>query len=229
MTEETPRIAKPTDDCPCIVWDVKSLDEIAVRYCAEHHRYWRDSKELVSVTKVLRHTWPIKPDRDTQADPRVIENARHRGVIVDGLFSAYVIGQLDPESISDDIRQDAVELFKKLRRWWDSIPHGNPRSQVILADQDVAGMCDVRDGRVIYDLKCTYDVDPTYPLQLAGYAQLANDSGDGPTVDEIAILHLAKRFKDVRVITIDFAQAMSDWRTLRAMYEVVQRRMGRPR
>jgi len=100
-----------------------------VRFCSTCHKYWRGDKELVSVTRLVKTVWPFKPDF-SQAQPEVLENARDRGVVVDALFSAYVNGKLD--TIPPGTRTDAIDLFFKLRQWWDG-RHKQARSQVIIA------------------------------------------------------------------------------------------------
>jgi hypothetical protein len=218
-------------ECCCFVWTPESLDkDTKVRFCEEHHRYWRDSIELVSVTRMLRWTWPIKPNADEPVDQRVIDNARDRGVIVDRMFSAYVIGKLDPENLPP-VREDAIDLFNKLRRWWDAqgFTEKNTRSQLLLADGTLAGQCDLfnRDQRpTILDVKCVYDIDLTYQLQVGGYGDLASKMEAYGEIERLVLLHATKRFKEVRVIEVDAKLAMEDWRSLRRMYEVVGRRTG---
>lgn len=207
--------AIPTCGCASIGEDPNS-----VRFCAECHRYWRGDKKLASVSSVIRSTWPLKPDF-SRADPAVIENARDRGVVVDQLFSAYVNGALD--RIPRGTRQDAVELFFKVRRWWDSRKHENARAQVILADSEIAGTCDVLTDDCIYDLKATHDVEPVYPIQLAAYAELHFATFQRPA-KSLGIIHVTKRYAEPKILKIDLASAMQDWMTLREMYRMVQRR-----
>ncbi len=205
--------------CNCTLWDTK---DTSVRFCAEHHRYHRGPKQLVSVSKVLRSTWPIVPDFSA-AKPEVIENARDRGVVVDQLFSSYVMGGLD--RIPRGTRQDSVELFFKVRRWWDNRKHGQVQSQAILADEEIAGTCDVLDDDEIYDLKCTYEIEKTYPLQLAAYGQLHFSTFQKP-VKSLNIIHVTKRYAEPKIIKVDIPSTLQDWMTLREMYRMVQRRIA---
>ncbi len=194
-----------------------------VRFCDECHRYWRGDKELVSVSKVLRSTWPFKPNYDA-AKPEVIENARDRGVVVDSLFTSYLRGQL--QTIPRGTRADAVDLFFRLKRYWDGRKHGTVTAQVILADNAVAGQCDVidDDGEAwIYDLKATHDIEPMYQLQLGAYASLYFETFKRP-VKGIGIIHVTKRFAAPKLIKIDLHEALSDWVTLRSTYEMAVRR-----
>lgn len=195
-------------------------DGAKVRFCPECHRYWRGDRQLVSVSKVLRTIWPLKPSWD-KVDPAVIENARDRGIVADALFSQYVIGGLD--RIPRGTRQDAVELFFKVRRWWDGRKHSEVASQVILADQEVAGTCDVKDGDDIYDLKCTHDIEDTYPLQLAAYGEL-HFATFGRPVKSLNIIHCTKRYADPKIIKVDLASTIEDWSVIRQMWRLVQKR-----
>jgi hypothetical protein len=210
--------AIPTCGCASIGEDAQ-----AVRFCSECHRYWRGDKQLHSVSKVLRTMWPYKPDF-SKADPAVVENARDRGVVVDQLFSLYVKGGLD--RIPKGTRQDSAELFFKVRRWWDNRKHGEVRSQVILADNEIAGTCDVMDDEDIYDLKCTHDIEATYPLQLAAYGELHFATFQKP-VKSLNIIHCTKRYADPKIIKIDLATTLQDWATLRQAWTMVQRRSVR--
>lgn len=196
-----------------------------VRFCDidGHHKYWKGDRELVSVTKVLRSVWPIKPDFH-DALPGVIENARHRGSIVDYLFSEYITDRLT--EIPAGVRQDAVELFLKAKAWWDG-RHIFAESQVILADENIAGMCDVlADDEFIYDLKCTYDVEPMYPIQLAAYADLYFATRKRP-VKKLAIIHVTKRLRKPEIIPVDMATTLPDWMLVKDTWLMAQRRCSK--
>lgn len=195
-------------------------DPAKVRFCFDCHRYWRGDKQLVSVSKVLRTTWPFKPDF-SQADPAVIENARDRGVAVDTLFTAYVRGNLS--SIPAGTRTDATELFFRLKRWWDAKKITDAQSQVILADDAIAGQCDLLADNWIYDLKCTYNIEPMYQLQLGAYAQL-HYAQTGQAVKGIGIIHVTKRYATPKLIKVDLAEALKDWMLIRDTYQMALRR-----
>lgn len=193
-----------------------------VRFCEECHRYWKGDKELKSVTKVLKTTWPFKPDF-SRADPMVLENARDRGCVVDSLFTAYLRGHL--KAIPRGTRTDAVELFFRLKRWWDERKHDSVQSQVILADDEIAGTCDVLADDWIYDVKSTYDIEPMYELQLGAYAQLHFASFQKP-VKGIGIIHVTNRYATPKLVKIDLHTALQDWATLRECYRMAQRRVS---
>lgn len=195
-----------------------------VRFCASCHKYWRNDIRLISVSQVLKATWPIPPDF-SKADPAVLENARDRGIQVDALFSRYVNGTLDCIRKSDGWRADAVQLFFKLRRFWDSRKHDSPKAQVILADNEIAGTCDILDGDTIYDLKATYNVEKTYHLQLAAYAELHFATFQRPA-KTLAIIHVTERYPEPKIIKVDIPSTLQDWATLRQMWSMVRRRVG---
>lgn len=194
-----------------------------VRMCAEHHRYHRGDKRLLSVSHILRETWPFKPDFSA-APVNVIENARDRGCEVDTLFSAYVTGKL--KAIPQGTRKDAAELFLKARRWWDGHKHGEVRSQVILADNDVAGTCDVIDDDTVYDLKATSAIEPMYHLQLGAYAALHFATFQRP-VKTLAIIHVTARYPAPKIIKLEPSEVIQDWMLLRDTYFMALRRGGK--
>lgn len=210
-------VVEDIEQCNCSLW---LPEDNTVRFCSSHHSYRRGAKKLVSVTSVIRFMWPLKPDF-SKAPPEVVENARDRGNVTDYLFSSYVNGTLD--RIPRGTRQDAVELFFKVRRWFDSRKHENAKAQVILADQDIAGTCDLLTDDYIYDLKATHDVEPVYPIQLAAYAQLHFATFQKP-VKGIGIIHVTKRFAEPRIIKLDLTSTLQDWVTLREMWNLVCRR-----
>lgn len=196
-------------------------DSAKVRFCAECHRYWRGDKQLTSVTKLIKTLWPIKPDF-SKADPTTLENARLRGIEVDAMFSQYVNGTLTVLR-KGEWRQDAVQLFFKVRRWWDAHKHDNPKAQVILADNEIAGTCDILDGDTIYDVKATYNVENTYHLQLAAYAELHFATFQKPA-KKLAIIHVTERYPEPKIIPVDMMQTLQDWATLRQMWSMVSKR-----
>ena len=196
-----------------------SLSPTAVR-CSDHHRYFREGKELTSVSKILRRMIP--PDF-SKVDPAVLENARDRGATTDELFCSYIEGTL--RIIRGGTRADAVELFQKLRHFWDKGTRVG-RTQVILADDEVAGTCDIIESPdMIWDIKCSYDIDPSYSLQLGAYADLFERKFG--TLPMIGILHATKRYDEVRTIPLNAEQCRDDWRKLRDAYYVIQRRSGK--
>ena len=198
-----------TATCTC-----GSIGAQGVRLCPDHHRYFNGDKELVSVSRILADCWPIKPTWD-KADPAVVANANDRGCVVDALFSAYVIGKLD--RIPAGTRLDAVDLFYKLRKWWDSFPHNTVQSQVILHDAQVAGTCDVIADDVIYDIKTVYELQPSYYLQDGAYGSLYPRPVAG-----LRLIHVTARYDEPIIVPVPL-QAMDHWRLLRDTWHMAQR------
>jgi hypothetical protein len=207
--------------CECSLWELAPADK--VRLCDEHHSYWRGTKRLLSVSHVLRSTWPYKPDFSA-APPGVIENARERGSQVDVLFTRYLRGQL--KAFPADTREDSMELFFRLKRWWDGRKWDAVQAQVILADDEIAGMCDVLADDWVYDLKTTHDIEPMYHLQLGAYAQLHFATYQKP-VKGIGIIHVTKRYATPKLIKLDMYECLQDWATLRECYSMAARRAGK--
>lgn len=191
------------------------------------HQYFRGLQELVSVSKVIRETWPVKPSWDG-VDPAVIENARDRGVEVDTLFSSWINGTL--RSIPAGTREDAKERFQALMAWW-----GNSRppttAQVILADEEIAGTCDLAGnvgamaGAYILDLKNTAAVEKTYSFQLGAYAELYQKQyGALPNVGVIHVTQAKGKPVSVKLLDFDSSVCVSEWRLLREFWNLVRRK-----
>ncbi len=206
---------------PCSCGFAEVLTEVRLCAC---HKYWREGKRLEAVSKVLRSTWPFKPDFSA-APPEVLENARERGDETDQLFSAYVNGTL-PDPIPPGMwREDAVALFFKAKDWWDKKGFTG-RAQVILADDRTAGTCDIATSHDwIFDLKATSDIEPMYHLQLGAYADLHFATYKKP-VKGIGIIHVTKRYATARFIRIDLIDALRDWQLLRDAYYMAVRRVA---
>lgn len=210
------------DTCSC-----GTIGRLDVRLCAEHHRYWNGDRELASVSKVLRSTWPIPADF-SRADPAVLENARERGVLVDHLFSAYVSGRplYIPRGTRDDptFLENSKNLFHKLRTWWDASHKGDSVSaQKILANDEFAGMCDLIIGGGVWDLKTTYDLEVTYPLQVGLYG-LLYESMYNRLPDELGIIHVTERYAKPRIIELPVGDTLHDAHSVLQMYRLIQRR-----
>ncbi len=183
------------------------------RRCDEHHCYWNADVELPSVNQIIRATWPRKDGPGPS--PEVLENARERGVEVDRLFSAYVIGEL--AEIPAGTRQDSIDLFLKLQTWWDKQSFSEVRSQVMMHNSQYAGTCDLIADDRLFDLKCVYDLDRTYEFQLGGYAELARLDD----LCDVWILHCTKRFKEVKPVRYDLTTALRNWNTIHDMWKLV--------
>lgn len=214
---------------PCTCGSI-GADPNAVRQCSEHFRIFRGDKRLASVGSVIRDTWPIKKNFEDAA-PAVLENARDRGVVCDELFSAWLNGTLI--SIPAGTRADAVGRFIAVQEWWvHEFGDAPARAQVLLADHEIAGTVDIvvdwvdPPSHLIIDMKNVSAIDPTYHLQLGGYAELYEAQYDVP-VAGIGILHVTQP-KDkpvsVKYVDVPVELALKDWRALREMWQVVRRR-----
>lgn len=226
------------DTCTC---GSVGADPTKVRLTECHHRYFRGDQELASVSKVLR-MWPRDPCSECKRPfygehvpgcgvRHNIDNAQERGKETDWLLSEWIAGRIS--SVPAGMRRDARERFLALQKWmlaqssWSS--HD---SQVILADweTEIAGTADlcvnVKGMPWVMDLKNVAAIDPSYHLQLGAYADLYEfQYGTVPT--GAAIIHVTQP-KDkpvsIKLVEVDLSQARADWKALRAMWDVVQRR-----
>jgi hypothetical protein len=188
------------------------------------HQYSRGLQTLTSITQVIRTCWPVRPSWDT-VDPAVIENARERGIETDELFSGWINGTLT--KIPAGTREDAVERFMAVRSWWlQKFGDSHARAQVILADDELAGCCDVlMQAGSIWDLKNTAAIETSYPIQLGGYADL-HEKEYGRLPHSVGVIHVTKpkdRPVSVRLIEFDVAKSVSEWRLLRSFWTMTQR------
>jgi len=198
-----------------------SIGASGIRLCEDHHRYWLGDKELASVTKVLKSTWPLKPDFSA-ADPHTLEHARERGVRVDKYVSEYLrSGRL---RVPAGEWEEVVQLVQSFCLWWKQ--DAPVKVQQILHDDEIAGTCDVLSPQVnvaIWDVKCTYDIEATYPIQLGGYADLYEKMhGVLPAI--LGVIQIHKRFPHPQVRHYDTMECVRDWRILRETWRMVQRR-----
>jgi hypothetical protein len=78
---------------------------------------------------------------------------------------------------------------------------------------------DFRFDGVPCDLKCTYSVEETAIMQVAGYACLDGKNGGH-------ILHITERFKEPKLVNI-LDTELRDWRIMLAHWRMVQRRTAK--
>lgn len=202
---------------------------LVVRFCEEHHSYWRGDKRLASVSSVIREVWPVKPSWDG-VDEAVIANARERGVECDQLFSGWINGTL--KEIPVGTREDAMERFWALKDWWTAGPAINRircvSAQEILADDEIAGTADlvIGDDVEIWDVKNTAQIESTYSFQIAAYCDLYERQW-GVRPKRAGVLHVTKpKDKPVKVKAVAFnlETALSEWRLMREFYSMVRRK-----
>lgn len=194
-------------------------DPTAVRFFDCCHTYYRGDKRLTSITGMMKRTWPAPKDFESAPEWRV-ENARERGVEVDMLFSAYLNGRL--HEIPSGTREDSAELFMRLIRWWEKRPQVVARAQVILADDELAGTADIVPPQAVYDLKTTYNLEPTYRVQVGGYCHLYQ-AQYGELPRECGIVHLTERFPEPKFVPLDVLTVVSEFRVVRDMWRLTQR------
>src|SRR5262245_19244079 len=103
-------IAVEADNCNCSVWAQVNND---VRFCAEHHKYYRGTTQLISVSEIIRKTWAFKSNF-SHAKPAVLANALNRGIVVDRLITKYLSNDLP--MLRRGTRLDAIRLFLQFRR-----------------------------------------------------------------------------------------------------------------
>lgn len=206
-------------DSACVFPNLSS--EVVLCSCC--HRYSRNGKELTSVSKVIRDTWPLKPDF-SKADPETLEKAKQRGILVDAFLTQYIRGQNEfiPAGTREDIIDEGKELYRKLKAWWgDTWP--STQAQVILANDEMAGTCDIMSHRKgILDLKCSYDIEASYRLQLGLYALLAFEQY-GQMPPALGIIHVTKRFAQPKLIELNVQECYQDALTVRDMWRLVRR------
>lgn len=205
------------------------------RQCPQHFSLWRGDKRLVSVSKIVGMWpqdpcstchWPIYSDHAPGCIvKRNIDNANRRGREVDSLFSAWVVGKLD--RIPAGVGKDSRELFVKLTKWFDKQNFSSVESQVLVADEEVGGVLDLRLDGMIVDLKCTYDVSESYPIQVGGYLALDNATAvaakEKRAASRGAILHCTERLSEPKFISLDTVRVISDFMTCREMWKLVDR------
>jgi hypothetical protein len=199
-----------------------------VRFDPVEHRYFRGLQELASVTKVIRETWPIKPSWDG-VDMAVVENARDRGIEVDLLFCSWLSGTLT--AIPLGTRTDALDRFAALRTWWNKFKVTSvPNTQLILADDEIAGTCDlavnVNGLPWIFDLKNTSQLETTHSIQLGAYGELYR-AQYGVLPAGLGVIHVTQpkdKPASVKVFEYEVGTALSDWQLVRQMWNLVRRK-----
>lgn len=203
--------------CPC--QSVRERDRLY--FCEEHHRFWRNDKQLASVTQIIKACWPVKPDF-AGAQPDVLENARDRGTRLDEIVTEYI--QRGTVTIPANDRKDAKELFRKAKEWVDQAPE--IQCQRIVADDEVAGILDfLVCGNCIVDLKGSYNLEAYYPVQIGGYIELF-EAQEKKQVEACGILHVTERFPRAKWVPLDVNECREDWRTLRRSWQMAKRRLA---
>lgn len=181
-----------------------------VMLCSDHHRYYLGGNRLAGVTSVIKDVLP--PDYDGVPEG-VLENARVRGVELDSLISRYVAGELT--EIPLGTREDVAELFFRFHDWFSKQNFRKAEAQVLVHDNEIAGLIDLRLDGEIYDVKGTYNILPSHHMQVAGYCDLAGS-------EKGYLIHLTKRHKLARIMDVS-CQSFHDWRTVRNFWSLKRR------
>ncbi len=192
---------------------------LAIRFCAEHHRYHFGDKQLVSVTQVIRTLYPTDY---SMVDPAVLEKARIRGVLVDRYFCEYLkSGRVD---VPQEEREDVKERLKILIPWWDNSGFEiYDVQQIVFSKNDgVAGTLDIavitKQGKCgVLDLKAVSSLQKSYQLQLGAYLSYSG-------ADEAGIVHVTK--DKCRLVHYDAETCKRQWRAIVTAYNVIQELNG---
>ncbi len=199
-------------DPSCTCGSIGNTD--GVRFCAPCHAYWLNDRRLTSVTAVIKAVWPLRKSFE-YADPTVLEHARERGIRVDRYFEHYL--KYGTVLIPNGEWMDVIELTQGVIKWWNAQTFPAPRTQVIVHDNEVAGMVDLLFPDHVVDLKCVSAIDPTYALQLGAYTDLAGLGAANP-----GVIHANS--KGIKLIEFNVLQCVEDWRICKAMWQMVNRR-----
>lgn len=200
-----------------------SIGRSDLRQCPEHRYLWRGDRRLASVTSITS-LLPQKPCNDCGAQSyrdhrdncRVfekIENARIRGSQVDEIFCALITRKL--ACIPGGTRQDARDLVKKLVAWFQRQDFEKVETQVLVGDDEVGGLIDLRCDGHIFEVKATYEIGHAHILQAAGYGTLDNTNA--------SVLHVTERYAEPKEYELK-TQDYEDWQTLRGFWKMAQRR-----
>ncbi len=189
-----------------------SIGRTDLRQCPEHWHIWRGDVRLTSVGRIVATSFPL----DSSIPPAVLENAKERGAEVDRLFGQYVMGKL--ERIPAGTRTDSRDLLLKLIRWFEKqkeLNIGQVEPQVLLGGEDHGGVVDFMFDGVPVDLKCTYNVEVSARMQIAGYEALSRKAG--------YILHVTERNAAARLIPLA-DQDRDDWQIVLEHWRMLRRR-----
>lgn len=201
-------------------------DPSVVRFCDAdgHHKYWRGDQRLTSVSKVISAVWPVKKDFES-APPEVLAHARERGIRVDRYFSEWLrTGRV--RIVAPEWRE-VIAGVEAVIGWWQSEGIRDARPQVILAGEQEAGTADVLAPLMVAELKCVSALEPTYDIQVGAYVDFLQRT-NLQSIDEGFILHCKIDAKTltakVKAVPVDLQRAVWDWRCLRDVWRVAQRR-----
>lgn len=201
-----------------------SIGASGVRLCVDHHRYWNGDKELTSVSRIIRDTWPLKKSFEA-ADPAVLEHARERGIRVDTYFQEYLTTGM--VRIKSGEWKEVVDRLMSLRIWWENQHVEDVATQMILHNDEYAGTPDfVTTDSDIWDLKNVYSLDTTYWLQMGAYASLHIETHGH--IGRLGLIHVNPRLTNgIQFVPVDLDEALHDWQITVDMWRMVKRRTVR--
>lgn len=172
-----------------------------IRYRDSDHSYFWGTKKLTSVSDVIRTVFSTKSWDGV--DPAVVENARIRGSKIDRYMAEYVReGRVTIDGESSDV----VERLVIAHRIWEQEFHGlkAEAQKIVYSLEDmIAGTLDFFvDGRILVDLKCTYNLEASYILQLGAYASMSP-----VPVERAGIIHVSPKVYDAGGAWVEYNMA----------------------
>lgn len=141
---------------------------MTVTFDEKTHVYRVGNREIPSVTQILK---PIQADMST-IPPKVLENARRRGVAVDKAIELMENGCLDMRTVTDEVA-GYLEGWSKFKADYGWLTFAGQRiivgpSSEYAGTLDLVGESTVR-GKMILDVKCTYITPKSVHAQVSGY------------------------------------------------------------
>lgn len=172
-------------------------------YDETNHKYYRDGKELPSVTGICD---PISFERLDALQKAMVERAKQRGSRCHELAEEYLlVGELD----IDEIETEYIPYMQQFVLWAKTYKPKVFYTEKKLFCDLFAGtldlICEIDGKTIIVDYKFTSQIDKkSLSVQLDGYNRLANINGI--RVDECWFLHIKKDGYVFKPITKD-----SEW------------------
>ena len=168
-----------------------------------NHKYYRNGKELPSVTEICS---PISFKRLDALQKVMIERAKERGRRCHELAEEYLlVGELDIE----EIESENIPYMQQFILWDKTYKPKVLYTEKKLFSDLFAGtldlICEIDNKTIIVDYKFTSAVDKkSLSVQLEGYNRLAKENG--LKIDECWFLHIKKDGYVFKPITKD-----SEW------------------
>ena len=154
-----------------------------------NHKYYRNGKELPSVTEICN---PISFERLDALQKAMVEKAKQRGSRCHELAEEYLlVGELD----IDDIETEYIPYVQQFVLWAKTYKPKVLYTEKKLFCDLFAGtldlICEIDGKTIIVDYKFTSSSDKhSLSVQLEGYSRLAEINGIH--IDEVFMLHIKK-------------------------------------